>query len=460
MSFLRLALVAAGLSLAATTASGKDLVLDPEEGPNTGTCIVSAMGVVAAVTTEVSVTAKDGKLVLDVTEVRPDCVRFRMPAKLEPGPLHLAIVVHGQLHRATFKVFDGAKEDAKARADRHEEIRGKLEGGGKYEDPFRQNPKLLAVTRLELQGGATPCAIVEGTTGLRDDLFLTVAFGRVGQDEPLQIAAHKVGIKGSAWKTTFGLAYESWSGKTLLAGKYYVYVLFEMAKQSPLVLRHIGWPEKLSDGERVARDIIWSRKIVDVGTPDEVKAQADEVRAHYAELVHATTDAFESVERACAAAGKCYFKQASGAGIDHDAWAKWVKERGVGLDADDMKKIDADERFSKGGFFAPEPWQRWATQDLFKTLREAHEKHAAFEARYVGSPDPRAEVEGENLVSIVLGLARRYSGELYGRAKLTVPEELRAPLELAGVVETPDVSRTTFETRRASVRERFALAAR
>src|SRR5262249_32514221 len=161
-----------------------------------------------------------------------------------------------------------------------------------YEDPFKQNEALLKITKLDFTKGPNPAVVVEGESTLPADFFLTVNFGFAGQEER-QIEARKVMLRGNTWKALF-----EFKNKTLLAGKYYVHVQFEMAKQSALALKRAGWPDKLSEGERTARALIWKKEIRDVGTPEEIKKQDEEIKGHYVELCKKSTDCLESLERA------------------------------------------------------------------------------------------------------------------------------------------------------------------
>jgi hypothetical protein len=233
-----------------------------------------------------------------------------------------------------------------------------------------------------------------------------------------------------------------------------------MQKQSILALKRAGWPDKLSEGERVARDIIWKKEIKEIGTPEDMKKQDAEIRGHYVELCHNTTDCLEALDRAYCAVGKTYFKKASGGGIDEAEYDAWIKARGVGQTDDDLKKIKNDNRFVKNLFFNNEAWQKWVEDDLFKKLGDAYKKHDEIKKKYVGSRDAKVEVEGDYLLAILLKLAQTYSGEIYGRNKLQVPDSLRAPKEMAGgsLESSVAVSRGHFEGHRKVLLERLGLS--
>lgn len=434
--------------------------IEPAEGPPGANILVRGINF-SDKKDDVEVLANGTKCI--ILECGLEMVRFFMPTNPAPSPgnVRIEIRIKGEGCSTNFKILD--LKDKKVNAEelkRRDAERQKYEGASQYEDPFKQNEKLLAITKFEItQTAGSPTVVVEGETSLPKDFFLTVNFGCVGQTEQLQIAAHKVAIRGNTWKTSFGLPpAENWAGKVLLAGKYYVHAQFEMAKQSPLDLKRAGWPEKLTDGEKVAREIVWKKEIKDVGTPEDVKKQDEEIRAHYVELCRATTDLFEAVEHSYAAAGKSYFKKPSGGGIDEDEWQKWVLSRGIGNTEDEMKKMRSDNRFVKGAYFNAEAWQQWVENDLYKKLADAFKKHEDVKAKYVGSRDKRVETEGDYVLSIVLKLAQTYSGEIYQRNKLQVPDSLRAPKEFSGGLESVAVSRAHFEGHRKVLLDRLGLS--
>jgi len=464
LSMLRVSLAAA-LLLAASPAWAQEKIIpkfksiEPVEGPPGANLRVKGLNF-SDKKEDYEITA-DGKPCI-ILECTLESVRFFMPTNPPPAPgnVKINIKIKSDSISATFKVIDMKDKKAMEKEQkRRDEERQKYEGASVYEDPFKQNEALLSITKFELTTqGTTPTAVVEGKTGLPKDFFLTVNFGVVGQTEQLQIGAHKVKIQGDSWKTTFGLPpQENWAGKTLLAGKYYVLATFEMAKQSPLDLKRVGWPEKLSEGERVARDIVWKKEIKDVGTPDDMKRQGVEISAHYVELCKQTTECLEALDRAFVAAGKSYYKKAGGGGYDEDEWAKWVVTYGVGLNDDDMKKIKADNRFVKGAYFNAESWQQWVEGDFFKKLGDAYKSHEDMKNKYVGTRDKRVEIEGDYLLSIVLKLSQTYSGEIYQKNKLTLPDTLRAPKEFTGGLEGVAASRGYFENHKKLLYDRLHL---
>jgi hypothetical protein len=395
-----------------------------------------------------------------ILELAVDKIRFFIPTTPPPSPGNLRIEVKikgSETCSTNFKIAD--PKNKKEEEARREAERKKYEGGSTYEDPYKLTDKLLSITKFEINGGSNPTVVIEGDNTLPRDFFITVSFGIIGQQDERQIGTHKITLKGATWKTTFGAPpVENWTGKTLLAGKYYAYIQFEMAKQNSINMRAAGWPDKLSKEEREVRQLIWKKEIKDFGTEADVKKQVEEIRGHYVELCRSTTDCLEVLERAYASAGKSYFKKAGGGSIDETEWETWVKDRKIGLSEDDLKKIKADTRFVKSAYFNAEAWQKWTEEDFFKKLGDAYKKHDDIKKKYITARDQRVEVEGDYLLTIVVKLAQLYTSEIYTRNKLEVPATLRAPKEFTGGLESVAVSRGHFEGHRKLLLERLGLS--
>ncbi len=430
-------LVAAGLMLAATSASAGELELVPAQGTG-GT--LRAHGIAAVGTKDVSVQAAGREL--QVLETGSDWVSFIVPAEAPLGKLEIGIKVKGESYKATY-----THKATKTAADIEEEKRRAGEGSSQY-----KGESFVVITRFELVlEGAVPSVVVVGTTKIPEPFFLTVTLAAESREGARPIAAHKVKIHGTAWQTKFGPA-EGWAGKTLLAGKYSALAEFEMAKQSALDLQNAGWPEKIPEAEREAHQRPWANKIEDLGTPDDRKRQQDEIRAHYGALCRSATECLTSLDRAYAAAGRCYFKKPKG-GCDEDAWASWAE----GLGDPGTKAAKADRRFLRGDFLDAEAWQKWVEKDLYPRLAGLARDHEAVKSRYAGARDERSEVEGDMLLSIVVRLAKTYSSELFQRNNLQVPDTLRSPPDLGGDLGTVAASTGHFEQMRDALLQRLGI---
>jgi hypothetical protein len=431
-----LGIVAAGLLLAATSASARELELVPAEGP--GGC-VRAHGIAAVGTKDVSVQVSGKDLM--VLETGNDWVSFIVPADAPLGKLEIGFRVKGEAHRATY-----THKARKTKKEIEDDQRRAGEGASIY------NGDLVTMKRFELiLEGGVPSVVVEGTTKIPEPFFLTVTLGAESRDGSRPIAAHKVKISGDTWKTRFGPA-EGWAGKTLVAGKYSALAEFEMAKQSALNLANRGWPEKIPENQRESYQRAWANKIDDLGTSDDRKHQQEEIRGHYAELCRSATACLTSLDRAYAAAGRCYFKKPKG-GYDEDAWAKWAD----GLGDPGTKAAKTDRRFLRGDFLDAEAWQKWVEKDLYPRLAALVREHEAIKSRYAGARDERSEVEGSVLVSIIVRLARTYSGELFQRNGLEVPDSLRSPPDLGGDLGTVAASTGYFEQMRDALLQRLGV---
>ena len=428
-------IVAAGLLLAATSASARELELAPSTGPSG---CVRAHGIAAVGTKDVSVKVA-GREAL-VLQTGGDWVTFVVPPEAPLGKLAIAFKVKGESHEATY-THNARKSPQEIAIDI-----AKFEGGEVFQEP------LVSITRFELvlERGA-PTVVVEGTTKIPEPFFLTVTLAAESREGARPIAAHKVKIKGTAWQTKFGPA-EGWAGKTLLAGKYSALAEFEMAKQSALNLLQAGWPENIPTNKRELYQRAWANKIEDFGTPDDRMRQQDEIRAHYAGLCRSATECLTSLDRAYAAAGRCYFKKPKG-GCDEDAWASWAE----GLGDPGTKAAKADRRFLRGDFLDAEAWQKWVEKDLYPKLAGLARDHEAVKSRYAGARDERSEVEGDMLLSIVVRLAKTYSSELFQRNNLQVPDTLRSPPDLGGDLGTVAASTGHFEQMRDALLKRLGI---
>jgi hypothetical protein len=424
-------IVAVSLVLAATRASARELELTPHEGP---IGLVRAHGIATVSTRDVSVRALGREL--KVLETGPDWVSFFLPGGAPLGDLEIALQIKGESHTATFKVL--ARKSA-------EQIRKEIVA---FEGPsVFQDEDLLRITKFEL--APKGAIVVEGTTKLPKDLFLTVTLGAAARGAERSIAVHKVKIEGGSWKTTFGVApLECWEGKALLAGSYSALVEFDMARQSPLDRKG------LSKQALEERALVRANALTELGTADERKEQQQEIAAHYAELCAVATECLDSLERAHAAAGRCYFRKPMG-GCDEDAWVKWTTEQGLGDAA--TKTAKADRRFLRGDYFDAEAWERWVEKDLDAKLASAASRHQAMTSRFVGACDERSEVEGGYLLSSVSQRARNHSREIYQWNKLQVPETLRSPHELGGGLDGIAPSPEHFERLRDGLLDRFGF---
>jgi len=459
------ALVVSALALGSQPAwaeqTPKVKTIEPAKGPPGTNCVVNGVNF-SDKKEDIEVTFGSAKCL--VLEATPEKIRFLIPSMPAPpmGKGKVEIKVKGESCSTEFTV---EKEDKQKEMARREAERQKYEGASVYEDPYKENDKLLKITKFEITQAPVPMVVMEGETELPKGLFLTVAFGfnAAGNNEQnAQIVMDKVFVQGKTWKITLGGAgpgaRPNWTGKYLLAGKYYAQVEFLMAKQSPLDLKRIGWPEKLTEGERVARERVWKREIKDVGAPEDLKKQDDELRAHYVELCRTTTDCLEQLDRAYCSAGKSYFKNADGKGFNEDEWNAWVKQRGVGQTDEDLKKIKQDTRFNSGVSFNADKWKEWVEGDFFKKLGEAYKNHDDLKKKYIGTRDQRVEVEGDYLLTIVLKLCQTYTSEIYTRFKLQIPDSMRAPKEFGQAVDSIPVSRQHFEGHRKLILERLGLS--
>lgn len=395
-----------------------------------------------------------------VLEATGDSMKFILPGVMSLGKHRIKVELKGA-GAASFEFEVKAKTLAQRDAERQA-----VEGPGKYEDPFKKKGEALEITKFELVQTDPPSVVIEGQSTLPDrfELFLALGFslpqGMLTQErvfESRQIRVKRQ--KPSDPKAKFSVKFGPYPGKTLLAGRYFAEVVFDMEKQASVVLRMAGWPDKLSPEERQVLARIHYRDYRESLTPQDRVKQEEEHRTHYQELVSRTSALILDLERAYCVAGKSYTQQ--GTTFDPVAWESWCVNV-HGLTPEDMKKIKDDMRFvTKGYKFDAEKWQAYLEDDLFKKMAELARKHAAVTSHYVGARDPQAETLGDYLVTTVVGLAQIYSSEIYTRFKLSLSEAVKAPkdLDLSAFSRPIKMSRGQFEVEKRLLLERIPEAA-
>jgi hypothetical protein len=422
--------------------------LNPEEGP-LGAAVVCDGVNFSDKKEDFEVTVEGLKCF--VVQASPERVTFIIPGKdLAVGSHTVTIKVKGASCTSKFKViaFKNKQEELKWRDIQ----RQKYEGVGKYEDPFKQTEAFLKIEKFEITKGENPYVSIEGSTTIPQGFFIGVVFGS-SNDGEREIETRRLQVKGNNWKAIFG----PYTGKTILAGRYYCMATFDMARQDALTMKRNGWPDKLDEGQRVAYSSVWKREFREYGTKEDMAKEAVEIRDHYLDLCRRTTDSLESLERANAALGRIYAKNASGSGIDEKTWNDWITSRGGGLGQteEDLKKIKADVRFVRGEHFNPDAWQTWIESDLRAKLLDVAKGHQAIKDKYVGTLDEHLPVEGDMLISIVVKLSQLYSTEIFKWCKLDLPDALKVAHGFSGGFEAQSASRPAFEGQRNLLLQRI-----
>jgi hypothetical protein len=385
----------------------------------------------------------------------PDCkevyLHFVVPAEMPVGKHEVKVTHKPDSLSTTFKL-----EVVKKTEKERKEETDKLEGGGTEEKSMFDKRTEGLEAKITLVPGDAPAIIVDGTTPnhlLPDDFELQVTVGfslpQGLQTMDMSWKSQQVKIKNGAFQVKYG----PYPGKALLAGRYYVDVMFDIKQQSMIVLKKNNWPKKLTPMERAGFEEIKLRRFVESLTDADRQKQDEEHRLHYVDLAARTTTLVIELERAYASAGKSFFRK--GTTVDDAAWQEWVAHRQFG--PDDMKRIEKDARFvTKTYQLDAERWQSFIENEIYKNLQEIAQRHTNLKNKYVGSRDPQAETLGDHLISIILGLAHYYSTELYQRNKLQLPDSLRGPKEMPADFENPlKLSRSYFESQKKQLLERF-----
>lgn len=230
---------------------------------------------------------------------------------------------------------------------------------------------LIRDVKLEVEGGK---AIVTALTDLPADFSVAVVFGSVSgerADKERVLGSTKTRAKAGKLRVELG----PFAGEPL--GRYFATLTFELSRQSAL-------SQKGYRGEPSA----WARAFTVVGSDEALAQHVRDVSEHYATLVKRTGELRALVEKAA-----------------------------------DPK----DKRFLRGGFFDADAWLRFVEEDVWKPLRLLHEGAQAFEKRWLGPRDERADVDARARVRDIVTLVQHHSKEKHAKNKLEVPEAIREP---------------------------------
>lgn len=294
------------------------------------------------------------------------------------------------------------------------------------------------ITRFELKRDAAGSRFeVDAITGkLPDGLTLNVVL----TFNDREIEPFKARVQDKQIRVTFGPYTQQ-----LLSGNYSVNLLFELGKQPRVVARN--FVRGLKPEEAQVYDRIHRREYLTHGTDDDVKQQRAALQAHYKGLCEDGVRLIDEVERAFASGSRQFFRDPTKGSVNEDEFSAWVQRMSLATTAEALAKVKNDYRFStRGGHFRPDEYKTWATDTLVPGLQGLFQKHRDFRQGYIASLDPKADMLGDYLVSVIFELFKEYTRVLYERAKIEVPEELRAtPVD---PIAAPTISRKFFDAQR------------
>ncbi len=284
-------LVAAGLALAATGASGKDAIELSPPGGRPGRSVL-ARGAFSENPDDVTVRVGGAKV--QVFELAADRLRFLVPLDAKEGPLEVEVVVKGFRSRTTYQVLE------------------KDLAGENVEVPAPPAPPLIRDAKLEVRERK---AVVTAATDLKDGFSVAVVFGYVSSEtttRELTLATTKTRVKGGKVAVELG----PFEGEVL--GRYFASLVFELARQ-PAALQ-AGWTRE---------PLASARAFAVVGSEARLAEHEAAVEAHYRGLAARTGAVRSAVERACAAACQKDPKDRRflrGERLDAEAWRLFVEE--------------------------------------------------------------------------------------------------------------------------------------
>lgn len=329
-------------------------------------------------------------------------------------------------------------------------------GGGRSESTEQKVIGGFQITKFSMvSGGAGQTFQVEGTAkNVPDDLRaqLTLLYAN------RQIRTRAVPIKDGKFVCTFGPYTEK-----LLVGNYGVELLFALNKQSRIKLKR--WLRKLKKKEVALYKRIVRRGYTSVGgtgpngqiLPEDRAKQQEELKQHCIELASGCEKMMEKLKLAYGGAARSFFKKPGSASYDETEYKAWLTKIGFAPDEDAAGKIIRDTTYgSRGGHFQDNAWESFATDTLIPGLQDLYERHEKFNKQYIAPPDGRAEKLGHYLISNVCKLFQKWSGNLYTKSKLRLPQTIASmPFP---VISAPRTSMQYFDAKRRELLRQVGAA--
>lgn len=379
----------------------------------------------------------DDVLLLDSTFER---VTFIVPQDTAVGKKRLKISIRGR-GDATVE-FEVAAQLTDAQRAQQAATEG---GGGRAPDVEELIREQFRITMFELKRDAAGARFeVAGVAGKVPDGFSMVITLNINQRDIEQILTSISNQGGQAsFRCTFG-PYT----KELLFGNYSATCLFELSKQPRMRVREFR--KGLKPEEAQVYDRIERREFLQVGTAQEVTDQTTAMQNHYRTHADELGKLLTDLEKAYGAGCRQHFKQPGQANFDEPAWINYLTQMGF-VPANDANALNAfknDFRFAtRNGHFKPDDYATWATDTFVPALTAVFRKHRESRDSTIAPIEPRGELPADYLVSIVLETFKEYTKNLFERAKIELPENLRM---VANVDPVPaqTVSRRFFDAQK------------
>jgi hypothetical protein len=379
----------------------------------------------------------DDVLLLESTFER---VTFIVPQDTAIGRKRLKISIRGR-GEATFE-FDVAAQLTEEQRRKQADTEG---GAGRAPDVEELIREQFRITMFELKRDAAGARFeVAGVAGKVPDGFSMVITLSINQRDIEQMLTSISNQGGQAnFRVTFG-PYT----KELLFGNYAATCLFELSKQPRARVRQFR--RDLKADEAQVYDRIERREFLQVGTAQEVTDQTTAMQNHYRTHADDLGKLLTDLEKAYGAGCRQHFKQPGQANYDEAAWTTYITQMGFvpPNDANALNAFKNDFRFAtRNGHFKPDDYATWANDTFLPALQGAFKKHRDFRDSTIAPIEPRGELPADYLVSIVLETFKEYTKNLYERAKIELPENLRM---VANVDPVPaqTISRRFFDAQK------------
>lgn len=375
-------------------------------------------------------------LLLDSTFER---VTFIVPQDTPLGRKRLKIAIRGR-GEASFE-FEVTKELSEDVRRAQAGIEGG-EGAGARVGIEEQIRDQFRITMFELKRDAAGARFeIAGVAGKVPDGFNMVVTLSINQREIQQMLTT---ISNTGGQGTFRVTFGPYT-TGLLYGNYAATCLFELTKQPRARSRE--FMRQLKPEEQQVYQRIERREYLQVGTEQEIADQQTQMQNHYRQHAEELSRLLTELEKAYGGACRQHFKQPGQANYDETAWANYLTQMGF-IGAGDQKALESfknDFRFAtRNGHFKPDDYALWARDTFLPALKAAFQKDRDFRGSTIAPIEPRAENPADWLVSIVLESFKEYTRNLYERAKIDLPEDLRLIPDVAPV-PAQSWSRRAFE---------------
>lgn len=275
----------------------------------------------------------------------------------------------------------------------------------------------FAITMFELRPDADGVRFVVAgrAVGVPDGATMAVTLAY----EKRSIEGQLSPIGGGAFRASFGPY-----SRALPFGEFSATALFELKKQPRRVLR--GWTPTEQEAE-VLEHLQRTAPLVH-GTPEQITAQRDALRAHYRAVAAETERLLDDALAAYASGCRVLFRDPARNAYRPVEHAAHVEQVGAARTPAERAKALADVRFATAtGHLKADEYQAWAEGTWLPAWLGSHRVDRAYREATLVPIDPRAARLAEDLHAIVFGTLRQHAQALFTAARLEAPAALVTP---------------------------------